>query len=134
MREKSIKAQIQIALSKDQSIRLFNQPQGMAWMGEIVSKTPAEIILANYRPVKFGLAPGSSDLIGWRSVEITEEMIGQRLAVFLALEIKSKSGRLRPEQSNFIAVVERAGGIAGVARSIAEACAITFKEGFNGRA
>jgi hypothetical protein len=32
--------------------------------------------------VQYGLAPGSGDLIGFRSVTITPEMVGQRVAVF----------------------------------------------------
>lgn len=71
------------------------------------------------RPVRFGLHPGSSDLIGWRSVTITPEMVGQRVAIFTALEVKAPGGthRVTTEQHTFLRNVEAAGGIAGVARS-----------------
>jgi hypothetical protein len=70
--------------------------------------------------VRFGLCVGSSDLIGWHSVTITPDMVGQTLAVFTAIEVKDK-GRPTPEQLTFIEVVRRAGGFAGIARSVAEA-------------
>jgi hypothetical protein len=38
------------------------------------------------RLVRFGLCRGSSDLISLRSLEITPELVGQRIAQFVALE------------------------------------------------
>jgi hypothetical protein len=46
------------------------------------------------RPVQFGLARGSADLIGWRTITITPEMVGQRVAIFTSIEVKTESGRL----------------------------------------
>lgn len=71
------------------------------------------------RLVTFGLCRGSSDLIGYRTVTITPDMVGQRVAVFTALEVKAPGGthRVTAEQRHFLDVVEAAGGIAGVARS-----------------
>ena len=73
------------------------------------------------RPVSFGLAKGSSDLIGWKTVTVTEDMIGQQVAVFTSIEVKSPTGRIRPEQQQWIDAVQAAGGIAGVARSVEDA-------------
>ena len=73
------------------------------------------------RLVRYGLCQGSADLIGFRRVTITPEMVGQELAQFVAIEVKAGRGRLSPEQSNFLAVVTQAGGVAGVARSVDEA-------------
>lgn len=73
------------------------------------------------RPVKFGLCEGSSDLIGYQSVTITPDMVGQRVAVFVALEGKSKTGRTTNAQSAFIRHIRDAGGIAGVIRSVDDA-------------
>ena len=75
----------------------------------------------NGRPVTFGLCKGSADLIGWRSVTITPEMVGQQVAVFTSIEVKSSSGRVKPEQQQWLNAVQAAGGIAGVARSVGEA-------------
>lgn len=68
---------------------------------------------ANGRPVKFGLCKGSADLIG-----ICAD------GTFLAVEVKSATGRVRPEQETFIAAVNRAGGRAGIARSVDDALRI----------
>ncbi|MEN9862217.1 MAG: hypothetical protein RLZZ515_2699 [Cyanobacteriota bacterium] len=73
------------------------------------------------RLVTFGLARGSADLIGWRTVVITPEMVGQRVAVFTSIEVKTPTGRMRPEQQAWLGVVRGSGGIAGVARSVQDA-------------
>ncbi len=71
--------------------------------------------------VKYGLAVGSSDLIGLKSVTITPDMVGSTVAVFVALEGKSATGRTTEEQDAFLAMVRKAGGIAGVFRSLDDA-------------
>ena len=78
----------------------------------------------NGRPVQFGLCKGSADLIGWRRVTVTPEMVGNTVAVFLSIEVKTATGRLRPEQQQWLEAVHAAGGIAGVARSVADAQAL----------
>jgi hypothetical protein len=75
----------------------------------------------NGRPVQFGLCKGSADLIGWRSVTITPSMVGQTVAIFTSIEVKSSSGRVKPEQQQWLNAVQAAGGIAGVARSVEDA-------------
>jgi hypothetical protein len=74
--------------------------------------------------VQFGLARGSADLIGWRTITITPDMVGRQLAVFISIEVKTERGRVRPEQHAWLAAVTGAGGIAGVARSVTDAHAI----------
>ena len=81
------------------------------------------------RPVSFGLCKGSADLIGWRTVTVTPEMVGQQVAVFTSIEVKAASGRLRPEQRQWLDAVQAAGGIGGVARSVADAVAILAADG-----
>ena len=73
------------------------------------------------RPVQFGLAKGSADLIGWTTRTITPDMVGQQVAVFTSIEVKSATGRLRPDQRQWMEAVQAAGGIAGVARSVEDA-------------
>jgi hypothetical protein len=70
------------------------------------------------RLVRFGLCKGSSDLIGLRSVVVSPEMVGQRLAQFVALEIKTARGVVSPEQRAFLELVEQLGGMAAVCRSV----------------
>jgi len=64
--------------------------------------------------VAYGLCPGSSDLIGLRSVTVTPEMVGDNLAVFMAVECKRPDGRLKETQERFLNAVRDHGGIAVV--------------------
>jgi hypothetical protein len=72
------------------------------------------------RLVRYGLCPGSSDLIGLRQVVVTPDMVGQTLAVFTAIEVKDR-GRATAEQEAFLQAVATLGGMAGVARSVEDA-------------
>lgn len=68
--------------------------------------------------VRYGLCKGSSDLIGWMPVTITPDMVGKKVAVFSACEVKKNkrgSYRATKEQKAFIEAVKNAGGFAGVA-------------------
>jgi hypothetical protein len=76
------------------------------------------------RLVTFGLAKGSADLIGWRSITVTPDMVGTRLAIFTSIEVKTPTGRVRPEQQAWLETVQQAGGVAGVARSVSDALRI----------
>jgi hypothetical protein len=68
------------------------------------------------RLVRFGLCKGSSDLIGLRSLEITPELIGQQLAQFVALVVKTAQGVLSPEQRAFLRLLQELGGVAATIR------------------
>lgn len=61
----------------------------------------------NGRWITYGLGVGSSDLIG-----LTNK------GRFLAIECKTTTGRIRPEQIDFIDFVNKNGGIAGICRSV----------------
>lgn len=74
--------------------------------------------------VRFGLTPGSSDLIGWTPVVITEDMVGDTVAVFTAVECKTVKGKPTDKQKLFICRVQADGGYAGVARSVEDAMGI----------
>lgn len=71
-------------------------------------------------PVKCGLAVGSGDDIGWQKITITPEMVGRTVAVFLSVESKTPTGRVRPEQIEWRDCVKQAGGLAFIARSADE--------------
>ena len=73
------------------------------------------------RLVTFGLARGSADLIGWRTVTITQAMVGTRLAIFTSIEVKTPTGRVSSIQQAWLEAVHHAGGIAGIARSVDDA-------------
>jgi hypothetical protein len=87
--------------------RLFRANSGMGWAGKSTRKGDF-LILKNPRPFH-GMPEGFPDLVGWTTVEITPDMVGQRLAVFTAEEVKA-TGKLSPEQERFRDVIERMGG------------------------
>lgn len=118
MLEAAVSPRVMLALSK-LGTTVFRQNVGQAWVGSKVTKTrDGGAFIANARPVQMGLTTGSSDLIGWTPVVVTQEMVGQKVAVFTAVEVKrSEGGRTSKDQAHFIDVVTKAGGIAGVANS-----------------
>ncbi len=113
--ETDLQQRIRLALGTRSDLRLFRNQ-----VGQLPDPRTG-------RPVQFGLARGSADLIGWRTITITPEMVGQQLAVFTSIEVKTPTGRIRPEQHAWLGAVRSAGGIAGVARSVADA--VTILEG-----
>ena len=79
------------------------------------------------RVIAAGLsAEGSSDLIGLRVITVTPDMVGDRVAIFTAIEVKAGTSA-RPEQRDFIAKIKRYGGFAGVAHSVEEAREIILR-------
>jgi hypothetical protein len=85
-------------------------------------------------PVKYGLFGdvGGSDRIGWTTKIVTPEMVGQKVAIFTAIEIKKtgeipNTARVRT-QRHFCDVVRAAGGIAGIVQSAVEALALVGVE------
>ena len=112
MNETAIRKQIQAKLSTvggDKfKVRLFRNNTGAFLDG------------AGHK-VTFGLCVGSADLIGFKSITITPEMVGLRVAVFLAIEVKSEGKDPTPEQEIFLHGVKEYGGISFVARSVEEA-------------
>lgn len=106
MSETAVLQAIRLALGREPDLRLFRNNVGV-------------LRDAKGRPVSFGLHPGSSDLIGYRTVTVTPDMVGQRLAVFAALEVKMPGGThpVTTGQRHFLDIVHAAGGISGVARS-----------------
>jgi len=107
--ETEIQQRIRLALGTTPHLRLFRNQ-----VGQLPDPRTG-------RPVQFGLARGSADLIGWRTVTITPDMVGTRLAVFTSIEVKTPTGRLTPQQHAWLGTVRSAGGIAGVARSVRDA-------------
>jgi len=86
---------------------------GTAWVGKVVKEIRTQsgkfTTLKNCRPFH-GVQKGVSDMIGFEVVEITAEMVGDKVAVFLAEEVKV-TGVLTKEQQAFGDFVESHGGI-----------------------
>ena len=110
--ETDLQQRIRLALGTDPQTRLFRNQCGAL-------PDPR-----TGRLVTFGLARGSADLIGWRTITVTPEMVGQRIAVFTSIEVKTPTGRVAPAQQYWLQAVRTAGGCAGIARSVADACQI----------
>ena len=71
------------------------------------------------RLVRFGLHIGSGDLVGWRPVVITADMVGTTFAQFCSVDAKTKGyKRLSPDQLMWARAVRAAGGYAGVAMKV----------------
>lgn len=106
--------------------RLFRQNVGKAWIGESkrfskpekISVMPGDVLVKSARLFSAGIK-GMSDLGGWTPVKITEEMVGQTIAVYTQVEVKD-GAKTSDEQENWIAAVLRAGGLAGIARNISD--------------
>ena len=93
----------------------------MGWQGRSKQTPQGDRLIVEPRPLHAGLCKGSSDLIGWTPIEITPEMVGKKLAIFTAVEVKKPGGRVSKEQLNFMRRVNEDGGIAGIATNETEA-------------
>lgn len=100
--------EIMLAVSKA-GARVLRVNAGKGWVGPSVRQADGTVIIRNAQPFH-GAPPGTSDLLGW--------CVDGR---FLALEVKTRTGRVSPEQQAFIDAVRRSGGRAGVVRSVGEA-------------
>ena len=120
MSEASILKAAHLAAGSLPGVRLFRNQVGQGVAGQVV-KRQRDLLLVRGNPVTMGLCVGSSDLVGWRSVVVTPDMVGHRLAQFVALEVKTDTGRVSDEQRNFITRVLEAGGVAAVVRSAEDA-------------
>ena len=109
-------------------VRLWRNNVGTGWAGQATRVTagnlqaiahtlrPGDVVIRGGRPLHAGLCVGSSDLIGYRQVN--------GLAQFVALEVKSATGRPTGEQTRFISHITSAGGCAAVVRSVDDACSV----------
>lgn len=104
--ERDVQARVMLALGSRPDIRIFRNQVGFGYVGE----PPYQ------RKVRFGLMPGSGDLIGWRTRTITAADIGRTFAQFLSVEVKSDRGAIRENQTVWANVVRSHGGIAVIVR------------------
>jgi len=101
--ETALQNEIRLELGKRKNTRMFRNNVGMI------------------NGVQFGLCVGSSDLIGFQSVTITPEMVGQQVAIFTAIEVKTPTGKVSPQQTKFVDMVTKFGGIGAIVRSVDDA-------------
>jgi len=123
MSETDLRKRIQLDLSVG-NCRLFRNNVGEAWQGRAIRQQDGNVLLLNPSRVVYGLALGSADLIGWRSILITPDMVGCIYAVFSSIEVKAHRGRHEKGQNEWCEAVAQAGGFSGFAHSIEEARSI----------
>jgi hypothetical protein len=99
MSETEIQQRIRLRVGRDPRIVLWRNNVGQ--------------VQREGRWIRYGLAVGSSDLIG----------ILRGSGRFVALEVKTDTGRPKPEQILFIELVRQCGGFACIVRSPDEAAA-----------
>lgn len=121
---KTNESEILLALGSDPDTRLFGNEVGMGWSGRLLNRDGGRVLLGNARAVRYGLAPGSADLIGIRRVVITPDMVGQSIGVFLSIECKKGTGRAGENQVPWRDMIRRFGGRAGLAWDADQARAI----------
>ena len=114
---------------------VFRNNVGQCWTGKSRRITKSDVyfcdvgdvIVKNARIFHGGLTKGSSDIIGWKTVEVTPDMVGKKLAVFTAMEVKKNEREAlvaavsktehNISQQRFINAVKFNGGISGFAGS-----------------
>lgn len=102
-------------LNQGPNKRLFKTDAGPSYQGEVVKHNGNILILKNPRKL-CGLPLGWPDLTGWETVEITPDMVGKKIAVFCAEEIKAGKDSMSKKQTGFKRIVESMGGIYRIIR------------------
>lgn len=127
--ESAVQNEIRLALSKA-GVLNFRNNTGQAWQGSKTIRQPnGDLLIKNPRPVNFGLHKGSSDIIGLKPVTITEDMVGQTLGVFVAIEVKAGKGKPTVPQQVFLKCISEHGGLSGVVWNINEALEVVGSHG-----
>lgn len=127
--ESDLMKKIMLKLGSIKGVRVFRNNVAVTWTGksvrfvkkQTVNVQPGDVLIQNARVLHAGLCKGSSDIIGFKSVNITPDMVGKTVAIFIAPEVKTISGKISTEQEAFINTVNRFGGIAAIVRSEEEA-------------
>lgn len=121
--------QVRDAVSRT-GARLFNVHVGKFWAGnptrysrtQTVEVHDGDVLIRRARLINSGIE-GMADLIGCVPVVVTPEMVGQTLAVYTSVEIKT-TDRPSPAQIRWMEAVKKMGGRAGIARTPEEAIRI----------
>lgn len=92
----------------------FRANVGQAWTGEeIVPLGNGDILIKGGRPFNSGLPKGFPDLFGFT--------LKNNVPIFTGIEVKTPTGRVRPEQHHMIDFLKQRGVIVGIARSANDA-------------
>ena len=72
------------------------------------------------RLVKYGLMPGSGDIIGILPHKIRPEDVGKTVGIFTSIEVKTPKGKATEAQSRWMNMINEAGGLACIIRDADE--------------
>jgi hypothetical protein len=121
MKEHALQNAIRNALAGE--CLLFRVNVGQAWTGSRVDKLPGgRVLIHDARPFTTGVPPGFGDTFGLATRIITGDMIGQKVGVYIAGEVKA-GARVTDKQANYLRAVNDNGGAADVWRSVSDALA-----------
>lgn len=102
--------------------RLLQNSIGLGWVGRLLREYPSggrRIYEIEGQPIRFGLGTGTLDLVGWRPVRITADMVGTVIAQYAEVDAKTQGyRRMNAEQKNRARAIREAGGFAGVAMRV----------------
>lgn len=126
--ENSVLRAVWLAVAR--TTTLFRLNTGVAWLSGLGPKgvrklEDGSVHILQARPISVGFTrpdgkpvKGACDLPGWTEKVVTKDMLGCKVAIFTSIESKrTEGGRVSDDQKNWMAAVQRAGGIAGIANS-----------------
>lgn len=127
MSESKIQSEMRLRLGSQADIRIFRNLVGEAWVGP--SKREGNRVVIDFaKRVRFGLCPGSADLIGITSYRITPDDVGKIVGVFTSVEVKAAANSsIRDNQHPWRQMVDDRGGIALISHQPSEALYIVQK-------
>lgn len=98
--EKNIQNEIRLAASKH-GCTLFRANCGVGWTGNKKTRMKdGSLVIHDPRPFH-GMIEGFPDLVGWQTITITEDMVGQKMARIIMPEVKTPTGKKRDAQERF---------------------------------
>jgi len=97
--------------------RFFRNEVGQGWFFPPWTKFFEK---ENARYLVYGMSVGTPDIVGFTIKEITEDMVGQKIAIFTGYEIKTGESVQSVEQKNFQKILESFNGIYKVIRSVGD--------------
>lgn len=122
MKEQGIQNQILTALGSNGAYGL-RVNSGTFWGGKVVSNDGRYLVLANPTRIQGAIA-GTSDIVGCKPIIITPNMVGKKIGVFVAIEVKKPKLNAKEHQAKYLKAMKSYGAIVGVARSPEDAIKI----------
>lgn len=112
---------------RHKEVRLWANPTGNGVVGNAREAGKGKYMVDGRR-VKFGGPDGASDFLGIQQIKITENMVGKKIGIFVAIETKKPKWRLPTinqkkawttfiQQTRFIKMVRALGGHGGYVRN-----------------